>query len=135
MRVSKIVREYIEEQVGKIYSTKMPEEIAFDNMDKEISDFRINLNDSIEKEVAKEIEKFRIEHNIPADITLRPAIHFCTEYSAYTSEIRSKSASAKDKRNKAKHDAIKEIILNLELGGTKADLDRMLNELATNKNI
>ena len=50
-----------------------------------------------------------------------------------TTEIGQKAQEAERARRIKINEAIENIILTLELGGNKADLDRMLNELKENK--
>ena len=47
MRVTKLIREYVENEVEKAYKDKTPDEMAYDKLRKEIVDFREKINDEI----------------------------------------------------------------------------------------
>ena len=48
----------------------------------------------------------------------------------WNSNIKTSADKKRSERATAKHKAIEEILVNLELGGTKAELDEMLKKLA-----
>lgn len=125
MRVSKTVREYIEAQVEQAYPH---EEKYYSDLQSEQQN---KVDDWIEgklKAIAEEAEhlfgdlyeagegkkKFDFSGRAGWNIRLKSAIK--------CDELRRKR---KEKVNKK----ISEIILTLELGGNKADLDRMLSEI------
>ena len=129
MRVTKIVREYIEEQVGKAYATKTPEEIAMEKFNEMVSTFVNNLDKEIDTIVDNAIAQFRADNNVPNDFVINHSHYTAITKDTYNMAMRRDADKARDKRVKAKHNAIKDIILTLELGGTKADLDKMLKDL------
>ena len=129
MRVTKLIREYVETEVAKVYETKTPDEVAYDMFRKKIADFREKVNDEMYHAIEEAIALFREEHNIPKDVEI-----FRTDYNLindkdWNSAIRDKSEKAKKQRLEQRDNKIKDILLNLELGATKADLDRMIAEL------
>ena len=93
---------------------------------------------SINKECRTLIEKRTKEFNETYNLTNETGISFnpkktfceCNEYiTERRTEIGEKSYEAERKRQKKIDKTVEDIILTLELGGTKEDLDRMLNEL------
>lgn len=133
MRVTKLIREYVEKSVGALpqYSTeKTPEEIAFEECKNKVSDFERNLEDSIKAQVEREIKIFREENNIPDDISIERSSYRLLSWSTYASEISAKAQTAKNNKATAKRKAIDEILLNLELGATKKELEEMIKALA-----
>ena len=129
MRVTKLIREYVETEVAKVYEEKMPDEVAYDMFRKEIADFRDKVNDEISHIIEEAIALFREEHNIPEDVEIYFTDHSLIGDKDWCSVIRNKSEKARKQRLEQRDNKIKDILLNLELGATKADLDRMIAEL------
>lgn len=129
MRVTKLIREYVETEVAKAYEEKTPDEVAYDMLRKEIADFREKVNDEMYHAIEEAIALFREEHNIPEDVKI-----FRTDYNLvsdkdWDSNIRKKNDIARKQRMEQRDNKIKDILLNLELGATKAELDEMLAHL------
>ena len=135
MRVTKLIREYVEKSVAKTIPNKKKEENPlhkeYDAIIKEIKDF-----------ANSKVEKFFLEHKgeVKTYYGGYDYEHFeenleyaKKEISIRLSCLRFKSEDEVDKINKelaeARRNAIEDILINLELGGTKADLDRMIAEL------
>lgn len=135
MRVSKTVREYIENEVTKrVYVKYEAEKNEADRQNKAVKDFIHNF----EKVLEEAGSKFFAEH-------FEEVSDFCEDArNERTYELcRTRIIQIKDKHintstnvhfwdSRARTEAMKianEIIVNLELGGTKADLDRMLSEI------
>lgn len=131
MRVTKLVREYIEESVDKALSEKSAVEIEYEAFRKELDEFIKQIEDTVEQMVDEAIENYRIVNYIPDDIKIKKTDYALVRYDDWDSAIRSNAMDIKKKRNEAKAKAIKDIMLTLELGGTKADLDAMLSKVAT----
>lgn len=135
MRVTKIIRDYVEKTVSAMpkFKDKTPEELAYIEMQSKIMAFKEGVDDEVQHFVNEAITRFRTENNIPEDIEIKVQNSF---YSVSTSMWGSKIKAASDKsenaRKSAKVKAIEEILVNLELGGTKAELDEMLKTLAEN---
>lgn len=129
MRVTKVIKEYIEEQVGKIYAEKTVEEKEYDCLTQKLCDFVNAVDEEVNNFVDEAIARFREENNIPLDVELKHSHYTAVTKSAYHTELRINSDKARDSRIKEKNEKIRDIILTLELGGTKADLDRMIAEL------
>ena len=132
MRVTKLIREYVEEQVSAIPKFKNPttEEQEYKALTSELSNFQNSTDKEIDESVAEAIENFRKVHNLGEDVKIEVSCHTKVTWSAYNSDLADKSRKAERKRKEARDNAIRDILLTLELGGTKAELDEMLKKLA-----
>ena len=129
MRVTKLIREYVENEVEKAYKDKTPDEMAYDKLRKEIVDFREKINDEIYHAIDEAIAKFRKEHNIPEDVKIFHTDHNLINDKDWDSDIRKKSDIARKQRTEQRDNKIKDILLNLELGATRTELDEMLKHI------
>ena len=127
MKVSKIVREYIEEQVASKFP-KTESELQYERneqvanaMNKEYSEELEKAKESI---IANLCEKYGI-----TDDTVVSRKSYGNVFSAYATKARDKADLDRQARQKAIQEKIRDIIITLELGGTKADLERMLAEI------
>lgn len=129
MKVTKIIREYVETEVAKAYEKKTPEEVAYDKLSKKIASFREKVSAEMYFAIEEAIERFREEHNIPEDIQLFRTNFSLVNVNDWDSVIRKNSETAKNKRLEERDKKVKDILLNLELGATRAELDEMLSHL------
>ena len=128
MRVTKLIREYVE----KTITAKMPfgapreEYIA---ADRELNDLRDRLEEQVDayaKELLASID------NLPEGFTIKRTNTSIFSASSWNSPMYCASNThQKEIRNK-RAEAIESILLELELGATKADLERLIAE-ALNK--
>jgi hypothetical protein len=133
MRVTKLIREYVEKTVKAIpqFANKSEEELALENLETKIIDFKENTAIEIENLVNARIAEFREENNIPEDVEIKFQTSFYPIYSSvWNSKIKTKAEAKKNARATARVKAIEDILVALELGGTKAELDEMLRKLA-----
>lgn len=131
MRVTKVIREYITEQV----KAKFPiteEEKFYQEFSKIANKKAEELQEKIKnykKELAKQANK---ELGIE-DWENDDGLHFSTSYNipvmGYNNPYIQKARKAEQERKEKINKVIKDIIVTLELGGTKADLDKMLAEV------
>lgn len=135
MRVTKIVREYIEDSVNKALSEKSTAEKEYEAFHKDIRQFIEQVEDEVRHMVDEAIENYRITHNIPDDIKITQTDYTLVHCGDWNSALRNEANAMKKKRDAEKERAVKDIILTLELGGTKADLDIMLSKVATEYNV
>lgn len=98
-------------------------------MCKDISDFREKLTDEVKAFVDKAIASFCEENNIPADVKIFKTDNSIISYKDWDSNIRKKSETARRQRAEQRDNKTKDILLNLELGATRADLDEMLKHI------
>lgn len=127
MRVSKVVREYIEKEVGvkaeikrqAVHETFSAYETECKIMQEKVKQAVKALNDKLLSEVKNKGMSFRRYND-----QLVEACQGCI-YPAMENEKKKAMREVSDWEK----NAVMEIILTLELGGTKADLERMLKEL------
>ena len=130
MRVTKTVREYIEKQVSALFIAEkdLPEVIAYDALVKK----RDEMMESAMFEL-RTLAKTRlkaINTELPDDFSVEEiTVGYRTKWSTDCAMRRS-AERAKSERKTAIKEAIDNIIVALELGGTKDTLDKMLKELA-----
>lgn len=126
MRVTKIIREYVEEAVNEIYDP------IIGNCSKDYSEKKNEVEDILEKmadEFDAAAKKVIKEHGFTIDSWSGEEKHII----GYTCNFGKKEyESIANKRNELRDEKrrkIKDILVNLELGGTKAELDEMLKAL------
>ena len=131
MRVSKTVREYIEKKVSEKVSAKHDaERIEADRQNKVINDFWNNLSEELEALAAERVNKF-LEKNSFAERGSRPDI-ISYHPSVISIADHYLSSSVHNWRNRARaeiKEKVEDIVVTLELGGTKEDLERMISEI------
>ena len=126
MRVTKIIKEYVEVTVNGIYDP------IIGNCSKDYSSKKNEVEDILEKMVdefnaaAKKVIK---EHGFTIDSWNGEEKHIIN----YTCNFGKKEfESVANKRNELRDEKrrkIQDILVNLELGGTKAELDEMLKNI------
>ena len=127
MRVSKTVREYIEKQVvSKFPKTEI--ELYQEQQEQLASKMNQEYHDRVEKAKADIIAKLAQEYEIhEEEIDIRP--NYGNVFSTFNTPTAMKANTAKMERQKAINEKINDIVITLELGGTKADLEKMLAEI------
>lgn len=127
MRVSKIVREYIEKEVGakaEIKRKAVNETFsAYDAECKAMQDKVIKMAKQLNDELLAEIKEKGMEFCRYND----KLIENC--HTSIRPAMEDEKKKAMREVSEWEKNAVTEIILTLELGGTKADLERMLSEL------
>ena len=127
MRVSKTVREYIEKQVASKFP-KTEIELYQEQQEQIASQMNKEYYDRVEKAKAEIIANIAKEYEInEGDIAIRN--NYGNVFSTFNTPTAMLANTAKSERQKAVREKIDDIIVNLELGGTKADLERMLAEI------
>ena len=134
----KAIKDYVTIMVKEIYSEPTEEEKTYSALKKAINAEIDRLNEKFKPMIEEEIKAFNTIHGLDkrtGGIRLRDS-YICI-YDSYdlesNTEIGQKALEARRARRIKINEAIENIILTLELGGNKADLDRMLNELKENK--
>jgi hypothetical protein len=132
MRVTKLIREYVEETVSAMpkFANLTPEEQEYKVLQSNITDFQNAVDKEVDESVAEAIEKFRATHNLGADVRLEVSCHTKVTWGTYNSDLASKARKAERERKEARDSAIKDILLSLELGADRKELDEMLIKLA-----
>jgi hypothetical protein len=127
MRVSKTVREYIEKQVASKFP-KTEIELYQEQQEQIASKMNQEYYDRVEKAKAEIITSIAKEYEInEGDIAIRN--NYGNVFSTFNTPTAMKANTAKSERQKTINEKIDDIIVTLELGGTKADLEKMLAEI------
>jgi hypothetical protein len=128
MRVSKAVRDYIEKQVWAKYP-KTERELYAEQVKELVTEahkeHRARL-DQMKKELADEIVA---KYGLTAEMGKQQDNYRDYEFSTWNSPIEMTANTDRENRRKAVNQKIEDIIVTLELGGTKADLEKMLGEI------
>ena len=127
MRVTKLIREYVEKKVRESYP-KTVAELVYEEHGKNINGAITEANEKVYEFAKKLAEELNAKYGFPADSNLTACNHYnaVTNKYNYDCEIYQAYRKAQDERKKKIEEKIEEILLTLELGGSKADLDEML---------
>lgn len=131
MRVSKAVKEYIEKQVNAKFP-KSPAELKNEEIDKVAVEMYNAYVEEMKKHSKDVINTLVKQYNIKEDdISIDENGHYyrSNPFQTYNTPTHRAYVSARQKRNKMIEEKIQDIIVTLELGGTKADLEKMLAEI------
>lgn len=127
MRVTKTVKEYIAKQVASKFP-KTEIELYQEQQEQIASKMNQEYYDRVEKAKAEIIVKLAQEYKIhEGEISIRN--NYGNVFSTFNTPTAMKANTAKSERQKVIHEKIDDIIVTLELGGTKADLERLLAEI------
>ena len=127
MRVSKAVREYIEKQVASKFP-KTEIELYQEQQEQIASKMNQEYQDRVEKAKAEIVASIAKEYEInESDIAIRN--NYGNVFSTFNTPTAMKANTAKSERQKTINEKVNDIIVTLELGGTKADLEKMLAEI------
>lgn len=124
MRVTKIIREYVEKTVTAKMPYGAPME-EFQAADKELNDLRDRLEEQVDAYAKKLLAGI---DNLPEGFTIKRTHNRIFSASSWDSPMYCASnAHQKEVRDK-RAAAIERILVELELGATKADLERLIEE-------
>ena len=127
MRVTKTVKEYIAKQVASKFP-KTEIELYQEQQEQIASKMNQEYYDRVEKAKADIIASIAKEYEInEGDIAIRH--NYGNVFSTFNTPTAIKANTAKSERQKTINEKIDDIIVTLELGGTKADLERLLAEI------
>ena len=134
MRVTKTIKDYVTRMVREIYSEPTEEEKAYSALKEKILAEIDKINEKFRPIIKKDMESFNLANGLTKEnggLVFKDEECIClyNSYRLSNSELGQRRIKAKETREKKINEAIENIILTLELGGNKADLDRMLNEL------
>ena len=134
MKVTKIVREFVEEEVNKKYPMPEPDKVGIAQLDNDIN----NVKERIKKEAGEFIFDKMKEAGIVIDekmVSIRVSDWRYLDkngVSYYNGTVNALRAGYEETSNKVKakrETALKNILVSLELGGTKKTLMDMLANL------
>lgn len=136
MKVTRLIKEYVAEQVTAKYLETEDEKLYKEKLDK-IQDKIKELEEKIKSYAAALCEEANKELGIE-DWEEDDKIHLYDSRrtilsSGWNNPYTKKRSTLQNDRNKKISDTIKNILVNLELGATKAELDMMLNNLREDK--
>lgn len=127
MKVTRLIREYVERSV-KALSKKSQEEIDYGILQDKCADASTYIRERTVA-LASELKKDVVERfGIPEEY-VRESAHCLIVAQHNGTPISQKAYAAKERRDKETQDKINEILLNLELGATRAELDEMIAKL------
>lgn len=133
MKVTKIVREYITETVNNKYQPLLDAiEKKYAGANERVEEVRNQtrkeLNDIALKLFRERLAPFYTPEDLDKLLDDRHLVSAPSDWAASPMQCKERNeetAKVRDERDAA----IKNILITLELGGTKADLDRLLNEI------
>ena len=127
MRVTKLIKEYVAKKVEEKFP-KTVAELVWEEHRKNISDAITEANEKVFEFAKKLAEELNAKYGFPAgnDLSACDYHNSVSNKYNYDSEIYQAYRKAKDEREQKINEKIEEILLTLELGGSKADLDEML---------
>lgn len=131
MKVTRLIREYVAEQVAAKYpeteaEKQYKEKLARirnkeEELNKKIKDYALDLCEQANKDL--DIDNWEREDHFHL-------YNYCSYISdGYNNPYARNLNSLKEERTKKINEAVKNILVNLELGATKAELDMMLRKL------
>lgn len=139
MKVTKLIREYVAEQVMAKYPETESEKLYKEKLDK-IQNKTDELNKQIKEYALKLCKQANEDLGIDVWADKNDKIHLSSCYNvvssgSYNNPYAINLQILKNDRNKKINDTIKNILVNLELGATKAELDEMLKNLKQQEGI
>lgn len=134
MKVTKIIREYIEEKINAKYAPMIQAVKAkYDDANKAYEETKEAVRNSLEQYARDEFRKALAEFYSPEDLeelfnnNSRKVVDFPYRYTVSPKHDKARAEEI-DALQKKRDKAIKNVLIGLELGGTKQDLDRLLEE-------
>ena len=132
MRVTKNIKEYIERHVKeKVYAKYDAERLEAERQSKIVDDFWNKMTETMEAQAEAMVTEFLEKHG---DFVERSSNRDIINYCSYVLQIKDKCYinsvhKWRERANVEVLEIVDNIIVTLELGGSKADLDRMLSEI------
>ena len=129
MRVSKAVKEYIEKQVCAKYP-KSENELKAEQVKELINKANKEIDELIDKAKKEISNQIIAKYGLTEEMGKQDQASYQNyHFNNWNSPIEVKANTDRENRKKAIREKIEDIIVTLELGGTKADLEKMLNEI------
>lgn len=130
MRVTKLIREYVVKKVREAYP-KSEAELIWEEKSRRANEALTRANDIVEAYAKKIGEEINFEFGLTEGYRLKAfdgRNWFGTSWYGDCEEYQA-SRKAESARDKKIAETVEEILISLELGGTKADLDEMLAKI------
>ena len=128
MRVSRAVKDYIEKQVNARYP-KTENELNYEKLESVVSKANTQYHKLMEQAKEKIVEEISKEFNLPTKCVDKKTNYSYSPFGTWGTKERELADIDRANRKVEINEKIEDIIVNLELGGTKADLEKMLNEI------
>lgn len=129
MKVTKLIREYVEKTVDACYPTPNSEKLLNEQRNK-ANKALAEFNKMVEEYADSILPEIRTKYNIPDDFNFHTKHGiYHAEFSSYNTALYRKADADMRERNKLKQQKKDEILLSLELGANKSDLDDMIKQL------
>lgn len=131
MAISQRLENYIWGEIRSIYDKPTEEEKAFNAFEKEVRQEIKNIENEFRPLIEERVRKFNEAHGITScGIYLDNNTYICSYPGRLClTKLGKEADKAWSKRQREMQKAYDDILLALELGGSKEELDRMLNEL------
>lgn len=128
MKPSKVLKEYIERKVRDAYGKETEVELEYKQARKDFEEEVEKANNKIKEYIMQVREEINNPHNFK--ISTGTTTPFSTwSYSSEISELQKASRKAEQDRLDKINSTIEDILIELELGGTKAQLEERLANL------
>ena len=129
MKVTKLIREYVEKTVDSCYPKPNSETLLNEQRSK-ANDALTEFNKMVEEYADSILPEIKAKYNIPDDFNFhtKHGINHA-EFASYNTALYRKADADIRERNKLKQQKKDEILLSLELGANKSDLDNMIKQL------
>ena len=130
MRVTKLIREYVEKRVREAYP-KSEAELAWEAKSKKVNEALTKANELVNEASKKIAEEINAEFGLAVGgyrLEGRDDTYCKIVYTTYYGDCEEYQVcrKAEEERRKKITETIEEILISLELGGTKAELEEML---------
>lgn len=124
MRVTKLIRDYVEKTIEAKIPYGEPVQ-AYKREAKALSDLRDQLEEKVDA-YAKEL--LASVDNLPEGFTITKSHNCVFNSSSWNSPMHIASNAEERRVREKRQEAVENILLELELGATKADLERLIAE-------
>ena len=129
MRVTKIIREYVIKRVNEKFP-KTQEEKDWEDYQNKVENALTEANQKIEDFSKKVVEEINAKYDLHPDYCLQESSYNSVRSSySYNFELYKKYRNAQAERENKKKKTIEEILVELELGGNKETLEKLLKEI------
>ena len=125
MRVTKIIREYVEKTINTKLVYGAPKE-EYEAASKKLNDLGTEINEKVEAYAAQLIAE--AQPSLPEGFKLKLSNYNAVNWTSYDSPMYNKSQAHISEVKKKRAAAIESILVELELGATKADLERLIEQ-------
>lgn len=129
MKVTKLIREYVGKTVDSCYPRPNSEKLLNEQRNK-ANEALAEFNKMMREYANSILSEIKTKYNIPDDFNfhIRSGINYA-EFSTYDTALYRKADADIREINELKQQKKNEILLSLELGATKSDLDNMIKQL------